>query len=589
MKKLSTLLLASTLLCTIGCKDPQNEPTPTPDPQAPTLTLNPSEITFDNAGGTKTITVECSSDDWTVTSDQAWCETQKTDNETITLTAAELTADDAEPTPATITVTAGEGDYTTEKTITAKQTKDEVVPPVDAPFTVTFANTTYTGSDFDITPDEGIKDYVVAILPTLLFGEYTDEDLVDAIHTSEADSTLFNGPQQFISAGYDIPDTEYMVVTYETTDRTTATSAVGRYTYTTPKSELDPKDCTFAYEPVYELTQNAIIKVTVSDPYMLYILRFIPTADVDALDQDYYEEFVAEHLDIFYGLTFFGSHDMILTPRLAAGTSYACVAIPVDGRANVISDAVVVKDAFETSPADDTQSYDRWLGTWAVTSTSSVEKSQVFEFNIVIAEGENEGVDYAVYGFETSENRWLYPAYAHFKATTLGSEQSFFIPNVSPIGEVDEGYDTAIHGIHYMYAPTNKYGRLNGDFDCLAGRVDDDGLGAHIFGATGTVDSGAEFETKGLIMLAEDAEGNMLSYAADPELGAVDGEVFVGPFNLVKVSDDTTLPNAVGSMEKAPSKYRNREVVFEVPYSRPRIEFKDDVSYIEPYKIKALH
>ena len=89
-----------------GCS--KNNPVPEPEPEAPTLTVAPTEDMEFSAEATEsyTIRVTTNQNNWNAVSDQGWCVVTRHDD-SFTVTAKENRAA-AAPTPAKITVSAGE-------------------------------------------------------------------------------------------------------------------------------------------------------------------------------------------------------------------------------------------------------------------------------------------------------------------------------------------------------------------------------------------------------------------------------------------------------------------------------------------------
>ncbi|MFI3288291.1 MAG: BACON domain-containing protein [Rikenellaceae bacterium] len=581
MKKTFFLLLALLTVAVVSCE----ESTVDTLTETPSLSVSPESLEFPCTGGELTLTVDCSVTDWTVQSNKDWCDAVKTNSETITLSASALSEGDTTPDIATITIMAGDGEYVAEVTVMVSQQKYLI----DLSFAIEISNIGYTGADYSIVPSDDTHPYCVVAMPTLLYGDYTDAQLIDAVVKAGVDTTYFGAQElKFSELEYplDYPDSEYKLVVFGYEDGEYTSNAATEM-YTTLASTEDPNACEFTFGAPYVFSTNAIISIETTDPYMLYLLNFVPMSDIDLLTTETYEEYIETYFDLFYSITWYGDRGLILSPTLVPSTDYAVVTVPVDGRGNIIGDIKIAENVFTTEYAEVASTYDSWLGTWTVTSTSTVRAKKSITFDMVVREKVS-GESYSVYGFECSENRWIYPITANYVESYLSSKGSIQFPNYTDLGVLDEGWTS---GHYAVYNLSNSYTLIEGDWNALSGVVSDDGQSATIACATGTYGD-ADFIACGIVLLAleEGTTSGFWEYTADASLGVKDGDTFIGPYNLVKKSDgvDLSSPAAAAAMARLPKKSENTGIYFKAPYAEAQIKYVATPSYeLTPYKIQT--
>lgn len=535
MKNRFFLFLASLLFIGVSCT-----PEETPEaPVAPSLEVFPGAVSFTFQGGTKTLTVDCSVEGWTVESDQAWLEAVKTNETTVTLTAGELKEGDATPEAAVVTVTAGEGDAQTTKEIPVSQ-KPFVAELV---FEGEFANTSYTGTDFTVTPSDETASYCVVPVYACDFGDYSAAELLSYIEERADQLDLNNSTYtgvQTINVEDLFPGTDYIQVVFGWDDNA-HTSDAFLFDFSTEATTVDPADVEIVLTPSNVTAKSADVTVDISDPNALYVTIPVPMDIVSDIDKaDYQAAIDKVSANLYKGVASVGNKTIPQT-GLSSSTDYAMAVALVDGEGTIRGEVYVEEDLFQTEEMVVAEGYEAWLGTWTVTSTTSMLAEKPITFEIVIKEGENVGEEYYVYGFEPSGNRWGVPTVAllnEVEPETQGSIQ--FVPVVE-LGQDKEGYNVSQVALSYISDPTNDYAMISGLKVAFGGFLGEDGQTAEIYGAMGSVTGGAEFTVAGYNLLAE-KDGKYYNYTSDPALGVETGELFVGPYDLVKKSDSTDLP-----------------------------------------------
>lgn len=141
------------------------------------LEVTPQEnIVFEAKGGEETITVLTDQSVWNAKSNQSWCVVAKSGNDSFTVKAAENTT--ANPMPqATVTVTAGEGEYASTVQFKVDQKGAEEPPVSDVTFEIKLGEPTASGVDVTVTPSNNEAVYYYDVLAVEVLNESHSGDL----------------------------------------------------------------------------------------------------------------------------------------------------------------------------------------------------------------------------------------------------------------------------------------------------------------------------------------------------------------------------------------------------------------------------
>ncbi len=197
---------------------------------------------------------------------------------------------------------------------------------------------------------------------------------------------------------------------------------------------------------------------------------------------------------------------------------------------------------FNTEPVDLTPNaeYDKWIGTWRLTSTTSLYAGVPISLDVVIAKQYN-AISYEVYGWDISAIRWENPMIAQFDS----SDNSLNFHNNTP---VDTKGNSELDGYTVSSLASCKIPGMSdstfvgGDYPAVSGTItsDADGnLSAIMECYEGTLDSGNTFTVNNIMMLSQ-KDGYLYTFAYDSSLNLESDEVLIGPYTLEKVSDSTS-------------------------------------------------
>ncbi len=540
-----------------------------------TLSVFPTSVTFTASGGDKTLTVACSSTDWTVSSNQSWLTAVKTDETTITLTAGELLEGDAAPTQATITVSAGSGDSLVEATAIVNQSAFVTTLTFDIEFT----NTTTSGTDFTVTPSDEEGTYCAITLPSLFYDGYPAADLILQLQVAgiDFDALAVTGTQEFVSAGEDFPGSDYIVLVFEWVDGEAGDGQLFDYTTLSGSSAAD---CTFNFSVTDLGTRSASIAVTPSSDDVIYVSYILSASEYESYFtsgeytiEDYAQEFTTYNISYFYSaLAHVGASTLQFSSGLSHDTEYYVWAVGVDGTGTVVG--TVGTTTFTTEYDEEAGALEPWIGTWTLTSASSQEAGTPLSVDIVVDYGYNSDELY-FYGIDLTLARWDCPLTGVVDAdgyVNFASYQYLFA--------YDDGTyagDAAYFTNAYLPAPYNAYYIITGDYNAMTFEMTGDGTAASTM-TVGTISDGTEFTVSSMsIYLYETSLGKYLYFGDDTSLGFLEYESLVGPFTMTKISDDTTLPSSAQARAKSSIKIAEDAPI--APYAKARVELDVELKY----------
>ncbi|MFI3288292.1 MAG: BACON domain-containing protein [Rikenellaceae bacterium] len=570
MKNKFWLLLALFSFVAVSCEESE-----TVQDETITLSVFPTSVTFTASGGDKTLTVACSSTDWTVSSNQSWVTAVKTDETTITLTAGELFEGDAAPAQATITVSAGSGDSLVEKTALVSQSAFVTT----LTFGIEFTNTTTRGTDFTVTPSDEEGTYCAITLPTLFYDGYPAADLILQLQVDgvDFDAIAVTGTQEFVSAGEDFPGSDYIVLVFGWEDGEAGDGELFDYTTLSGSSAAD---CTFNFSVTDLGTRSATIDITPSSDDVIYVDYILSAAEYDSYIgsgtytfEEYAQSFTSFNINYFYSdLAHVGASTFQITSGLSHNTEYYVWAVAVDGTGTVVG--TVGSTTFTTEYDEEAGALEPWVGTWTLTSASSVEAGTPLSVDIVVDYGYNSDELY-FYGIDLSSVRWYFPLTGVVDADGYVNFASY--QYLEPYDDGTYAGDIGYFTNAYLPAPYNSYYIITGDYTAMAFALTGDGVAASAM-STGTISDGTEFTVSSMsIYLYDTTLLKYLSFGDDTSLGFQEYEALVGPFTMTKISDDTTLPSS--AQARAKSSIKIAEDAPFAPYAKARVELDVELKY----------
>lgn len=534
MKKNFWLLLAALFLAVIpACEDSDVTPDdPVIEEDAELSLLPATDYEFPAAGGDKTIMVTCNTD-WTVESDQDWCTVAVTDDTNFVISAAALTEEGVTREAATVTVSAG------DVTKTIGITQKEFAADQELVFEAT--NTTYTGTDFTITPTKEDIPYVVYTFPSFQYADLSDEDLMAAIITSAGslDAAAVTGTYSYTNENLNNPATDYIVVAFGWQDND-INGEFNRFTYSTEASSN--ATCSFTGVATNVETTTATFTITPADEYVTYTYAYA-TGDMSDWTQDDMNSAMTNWLQSYitsleFDLRTYGTNVVEYT-GLNHSTQHTVLLAPTDQYGDLTGD-VVAFDSFTTATPEYADGLNNWLGTWTITSTSSEINGGPLTIECVIVGGDTDTELY-LYGWDIHEYRWDYPVIAEYDEYTGGwyieNSVVLFTDTISSIGEGTFQY-TAMCWLDSYSA----WYFISGDYTALTAEIGANGASATVTGTELTISTGDETVVANVVFsfwLTDDS-GSIYTFNADSSLGFDSSEMLVGPFTMTKVSDSTT-------------------------------------------------
>lgn len=182
MKK-NLLLFISLLTISVfmeGCKKESVAPDPT-------LSIVPdSNILYEAAGGSTTITVTTNQEKWSVVSDQDWCAVAEIDETTFTVTAQANEGNDPMP-QATVTVTAGTGKLKKELKFKVDQRG------IPAQFEIQLTDITSASAKMKVVPVDMEAPYYYDIIALDVLKEYHSSDLAVLLSNTVDEAVIVHG------------------------------------------------------------------------------------------------------------------------------------------------------------------------------------------------------------------------------------------------------------------------------------------------------------------------------------------------------------------------------------------------------------
>lgn len=233
-------------------------------------------------------------------------------------------------------------------------------------------------------------------------------------------------------------------------------------------------------------------------------------------------------------------------------TDYVILAAGVYANGELSTDLVTVETTTSDFTEDQKASYNKWLGTWKMTSTTADIAKEPLTVEVVIAPDE-EGKTYQIYGWDTSAVRWIVGCPAAFDIETGG----WSVMNENYMTYADEAQtQILVYGsISYIGGQYNDYYFVQGDYPSFTSTIISDATGT-VIPYDGMLDDNATaFTPATMLMYVIDATtGDILgTYAPDETLGFAEGELMEGPFTMKKISDETS-NDEMDQYKNAPAK-----------------------------------
>ncbi len=550
MKKNFWLLLAALFMAVIpACDNADVDPNdPNVDPDDPTeeveLSLLPStDYEFPAAGGDKTIMVTCNVD-WTVESNQDWCTVSVTDATKFVITAEALTEEGVTRDAATVTVTAGDVTKTIGITQKAFSADQELV------FEAT--NTTYTGTDFTITPSKEDIPYVVYVFPSFQYNDLSDDDLMTAIMTAEGslDAAAVTGTYTYTNEDLNNPATDYIVVAFGWEDNA-VNGEFNKFTYSTEAPSAT--STTFTVSATNVATTTATLNIASSEEYVTYFSAVYYTESIDTYTQDELNEVAVNYVQQYityleFGVREYGNTTTDIT-ALPHSTSYSVLVGCIDQYGELTSDAELHYFCTTDTP-EYADGLSNWLGTWSITSASSAVNGGPLSIECVIVGGATDSELY-LYGWDIHEYRWssYYPVIAEYDENTGGwnVENSVVIETTT----IDGLEGTVQHTAMCWLDSYSAWYYISGEYTALTAAIGADGASATVTGTELTISTGDETIVANVKFSFWTTDGaSIYSFYPDPSLNFDDEEMLIGPFSMTKVSDSTSF---VAPASKAPA------------------------------------
>lgn len=301
----------------------------------------------------------------------------------------------------------------------------------------------------------------------------------------------------------------------------------------------DLKDITVSFSPYFVEPVSATIKASYSKDYYATMIS-----------QEEYNSYSSEvqlMKSICSNVSSYevGSGDYYVTNRgLTPDAAYKLIAfsVEINDLGSIQPTSNLESYDFQTEPVDLTPNaeYDRWIGTWRLTSTTSLYAGVPISLDVVIAKHYN-AITYEVYGWDVSSIRWENPIIAQFDDT----DNSMIFHNNTP---VDAKGNSALDGYTVSSLASCKIPGLSdstyvgGDYPAIYGTIEDDidgNVSAVMECYEGVLGSDYSFTVNNIVLLSQ-KDGYLYTFAYDSSLNLDSDEVLIGPFTLEKVSDGTS-------------------------------------------------
>lgn len=257
------------------------------------------------------------------------------------------------------------------------------------------------------------------------------------------------------------------------------------------------------------------------------------------------------------GMAFEGQHlDAVNGPGLpfyndkaSPSTTYITIAKVTDatGKSTIKSATASTESSGESSDA-----YKAWLGTWTVTSTSSVVNAKPVSFDVVFSE-KVANQKYTVSGWGTTIFREDEPVEALFDAES----GSFGFANEQEFSTFEQNGKTFAFKYVSVCSYPGGYTVVRGDYIGLLGQLDASKNQANVIGNELTLTDNSKAKVVSMEFFALQVGGNGFGTypAAD---GFVDDDYPIGPYTMTRKSASTSMPARKSAVQMGSLMYASK-------------------------------
>lgn len=222
--------------------------------------------------------------------------------------------------------------------------------------------------------------------------------------------------------------------------------------------------------------------------------------------------------------------DLVFT-QLEPNTEYTCAVYAVNGTESAVKSATATTangGGGSVTPGTGSDAYNAWIGTWNVTSTSSLKGSDPMSFTVSIAELIKADQSYAITGWGISVVAAQQPAGAIFNS----EDGKFYFVNGQEFGEVfgPQGESLMVTYLG-VCGYNNGWTVVTGDYYGLIGTLSEDGNTATFEGESIEILTGDVVPVYTFDFFAMGADSFYLCKTAD---GFTDEDYPIGPYTLTK-------------------------------------------------------
>lgn len=221
--------------------------------------------------------------------------------------------------------------------------------------------------------------------------------------------------------------------------------------------------------------------------------------------------------------------DLVFT-QLEPNTEYTCAVYAVNGTESAVKSATATTangGGGSVTPGTGSDAYNAWIGTWNVTSTSSLIGSDPMSFTVSIAEL-NADQSYAITGWGISVVAAQQPAGAIFNS----EDGKFYFVNGQELGEVSGPQGESLMVTYLgVCGYNNGWTVVTGDYNGLIGTLSEDGNTATFEGESIEISTGDVVPVYTFDFFAMGTDSFYLYKTAD---GFTDEDYPIGPYTLTK-------------------------------------------------------
>lgn len=240
----------------------------------------------------------------------------------------------------------------TIETVTETFTTPEIVS--NNAFQVTFANTTFDGTDFTITPENPDEPYYYTMRAASYFEGMSDQEMLEIIFNEDSfmiDFMATTGVTEYENEQVDNTDTGYYVFVFGY-DAGTPTTPLNKFPYHTAKGIGEPSACRFTIDVTGIKSRSAEVTITPSDESQMFLWDILPESEYE-IQKSRLGEFVAEYAQMdfsSFGYSYErGGTGNTFSRNLEPGTTYHVWAACMDENGQAAAE-VLIPGSFTTLP-----------------------------------------------------------------------------------------------------------------------------------------------------------------------------------------------------------------------------------------------